>query len=156
MTSKRQILQSNSFGSLPSFHMLSLVTLHCARGQNLLLQTGSLPSNKPTGVSRGRLKGPHIWRALRKRRSVCSSVCFPSELSHVIKYHGAAECFSQRIVTCRCRQRRGWKVLQVTAVTILWSVTVEDQQVLVWHKYSTIERAAVSKFSKKGWWESQT
>ena len=149
MTSKRQILQSNSFGSLPSFHMLSLVTLHCGRGQNLLLQTGSLPSNKPTGVSRGRFKGPHIWRGEGIEKEACSGVCFPSELSHVIKYHGAAECFSQRIVTCRCRQRRGWKVLQVTAVTILWSVTLEDQQVLVWHKYSTIESAAVSKFSKQ-------
>ena len=99
MTSKRQILQSNSFGSLPSFHMLSLVTLHCARGQNLLLQTGSLPSNKPTGVSRGRLKGPHIWRGLRKRLVVASvfpANCpmssnimgqpgvFLSELSHVV------------------------------------------------------------------------
>ena len=63
-----------------------------------LLQTGSLPSNKPTGVSRGRLKGPHIWRGL-KRRLVVASVfpancpmssnimgqpsVFLSELSHV-------------------------------------------------------------------------
>ena len=49
----------------------------------------------------------------------------------------AAECFSQRIVTCQQirDEEGGWKVLQVTAVTITWSVTATAQQVLLWQNY---------------------
>ena len=103
-------------------------------------------ATEPTGVStlsRGRLpEGAGIAGGGMRKRLVAP--VFPSKLSHVIKYHGGADrprsvFLSESSHVSKYGTRGGWKVLQVSAVTITWSVTAAAaQQVLLWQNYPTL------------------